>query len=107
MELAKNRPGKFKTSTYGSPTFSNEKGERYRHPGDVVSIFDRGAINVPLDDFNPLDPLTNHTYNSYSGQGVADIGNFGGSFSYSHRNLFNKYVFNSDNFSYYFKYRKL
>jgi pimeloyl-ACP methyl ester carboxylesterase len=89
LELAKNNPGKFRTVTYGSPTFyfGKEKGERYRHPGDPVSMFDDGAVNVPLESFNPFDVLGNHTYTRYGQQGIEDIGNYGNSFSYSHRKI--------------------
>ena len=81
LELNKNNNYKFKTRTYGSPTFSNEEGERYRHPGDFISIFDRGAKMVPIFDW--LNPLRAHTYERYDEQGADDISNYGNSFSYS------------------------
>ena len=85
LELEKNHPGKFKTVSYGSPMlqFGNEKGERYRHPGDIISMFDKGAINVP--GLNWLNPLESHSYDGYYGQGADDIGNYGNSFSYSRK----------------------
>ena len=83
LELNKDNNYKFKTRTYGSPTISNEEGERYRHPGDIISIFDRGAKNVPIIDW--LNPLNAHTYEGYNEQGADDIGNYGNNFSYSKR----------------------
>ena len=83
LELQKHYPNKFKVRTYGSPTlqFGGEQGDRYRHPGDFISIFDKGAINVPA--VNWLNPLASHSYEGYGDQGLDDIGDFGSSFSYS------------------------
>ncbi len=86
LELNKNHGGKFKTYTYGSPTFQfgGEQGERYRHGGDIISIFDKGTVNVPIRDW--LNPFTAHSYEGYFDQGKDDIGNYGNSFSYSRKN---------------------
>lgn len=83
LELNKNNNYKFKTRTYGSPTlqFGNEQGDRYRHGGDIISIFDKGAITVPSRNW--LNPLSSHSYEGYFDQGDDDIGNYGNSFSYS------------------------
>ena len=98
LELNKNNNNKYDTTTYGSPTFQldNKKGKRYRHPLDPISIFDRGAINVPLnidDLLNPfstpfselINPFKNHSYEGYLDQGKNDEGNIGNSFSYSRK----------------------
>jgi len=85
LELEKNHPGRFKTVSYGGPVlqFGKEQGERYRHGGDIISIFDRGATNVPA--YNWLNPLASHSYEGYDEQGADDIGNYGNSFSYSQK----------------------
>ena len=98
LELNKNNNNKYDTTTYGSPTFQLDKtkGKRYRHPLDPISIFDRGAINVPLnidDLLNPfstpfselINPFKNHSYEGYLDQGKNDEGNIGNSFSYSRK----------------------
>ena len=85
LELNKNHGGKFKTYTYGSPTFQigGETGERYRHGGDFISIFDKGTLNVPIENW--FNPLTAHSYEGYNDLGKDDIGNYGNSFSYSRK----------------------
>jgi len=50
LELNKNNNNKFKTRTYGGPildfSFSRDpNNQRFRHPGDIVSMFDTGAVN--------------------------------------------------------------
>ena len=87
LELQKHYPNQFKVRTYGSPTlqFGGEQGDRYRHPGDIISIFDKGAISVPA--LNWLSPLAAHSYEGYDEQGADDIGNYGNSFSYSKKNF--------------------
>ena len=68
------------------------KGKRYRHTLDPISMFDRGANTIPLDIedvLNPyshsaidvLDPLKNNSYNGYASQGNDDEGNVGNKFS--------------------------
>ena len=65
-----------KTTTYGAPvadlnlfnkTFN--KNMRYRHPGDIISMFDNKAINITNDNFT-LNPLTTHAYNEFGDQGL-------------------------------------
>jgi len=98
LELNKNYPDKYDTTTYGSPTFDfgNEKGKRFRHTLDPISIFDRNANNVPLDIedlLNPysepiidiFNPFKNHSYQGYGEQGKDDEGNIGTSSSYSRK----------------------
>ena len=98
LELNKNYPDKYDTTTYGSPTFDfgNEKGKRFRHTLDPISIFDRNANNVPLDIedlLNPyseplidiFNPFKNHSFKGYGEQGKDDEGNVGNSFSYTRK----------------------
>jgi hypothetical protein len=61
LELEKNNPDKYKTTTYGAPVVSLTKGNRFRHGNDVVSAFDFGAKTV---GFN-MNPLKAHGYNDY------------------------------------------
>ena len=55
----------FRSRSYGSPFVSNQKPDdtgtnlRIRKAGDVVSMFDNGAINLNRSSLNPFD---NHTY---------------------------------------------
>ena len=66
FEIAKNNPGKYETVSYGGPIFqpfNNEQGNRYRHGGDIVSMFDKGAKTV---DFS-FNPLISHIYTGYNG----------------------------------------
>lgn len=89
LELNKNNNNKFKTYTYGGPSvqFGGEtSNDRYRHGGDIISIFDRGAINIPSRNW--LNPFASHSYEGYNDQGAYDdIGNYGRSFSYSKKNF--------------------
>jgi pimeloyl-ACP methyl ester carboxylesterase len=98
LELNKNYPDKYDTTTYGSPTvdLGDKKGKRFRHPLDPISALDFGTYNVPvnvdqlLDIRNLpmrefLDPLKNHSYTGYGNQGKDDEGNIGSSFSYSRK----------------------
>ncbi len=99
LELNKNNNNKFDTTTYGSPTFQlddKNKGKRYRHTLDPISMFDRGANTIPLnieDLLHPfstpaidvIDPLKNHSYQGYANQGDDDEGNIGNKFSYSRK----------------------
>ena len=63
LELAKNHPERhLETRVYGAPvlTFHNDAGERYRHPGDFISMLDFGARNEPNVNWNP------HSYEGFS-----------------------------------------
>ena len=62
LELAKNHPEReLVTRTYGAPvsTLADDQGERFRHPGDPVSMFDFGAQEAPAPDWNP------HSYEGF------------------------------------------
>ena len=63
LELEKNYPQKnYETTTYGAPVFMGlGKGDRYRHRGDPISIFDFGAKNVGFS----VNLLTAHSYENY------------------------------------------
>ena len=63
LELEKNYPDKnYETTTYGAPVFMGlGKGDRYRHLGDPISMFDFGAKNVGFS----LSPLIAHSYENY------------------------------------------
>ena len=57
LELEKNNPDRgLTTTTYGAPvaTLTNDQGNRFRHPYDPVSMFDRGATVAP--NFEGSDP---------------------------------------------------
>ena len=69
-ELNKQYNNKFNARYYGSPfvdfSFSRDpKNQRFRHPGDIVSMFDTGAVNE--------DPKTNYQFlNPHSYEGSPD-----------------------------------
>ena len=69
LQLNKDNNNKFKTTTYGAPVFQigGRSGNRFRHPGDPVSMFDMGAVNVPLGGIN-VNPLAAHAYDGYNFQ---------------------------------------
>ena len=56
-------PIKTATNTLLSTTIS---GERYRHPYDQVSMFDRGAKTIPMQN-NIMNP---HSYNGYGNKDI-------------------------------------
>ena len=69
-EINKRNDNKFNVRYYGSPfvdfTFSRDpKNQRYRHPGDWISMFDTGAVNEPA--YQIMNP---HSY-----EGFPDYGN--------------------------------
>ena len=69
LQLNKDNNNKYSTITYGAPVFqlNNQlSNNRFRHPGDPVSMFDMGALNVPTK--NPLSPLDAHSYTGYINQ---------------------------------------
>jgi hypothetical protein len=95
LELQKNHGEKtFKTNVYGTPTlsFTNPNkitDNRYRHDGDPISIFDRGAersvpkptsmssitenLKSQVDPFQfRRDLLTNHSYSNFDTNMVSD-----------------------------------
>jgi hypothetical protein len=59
LELEKNHPDRgLTTTTYGAPvaTLTNDQGNRFRHPYDPVSMFDRGATTTTnLEGSDPHD----------------------------------------------------
>ena len=69
-ELNEQYNNKFNARYYGSPfvdfSFSRDpKNQRFRHPGDIVSMFDTGAVNE--------DPKTNYQFlNPHSYEGFPD-----------------------------------
>ena len=58
LELQKQYPERFETTTYGAPVTAFSKGKRYRHSGvlntDPISMFDFGATTYPISSNNPL-----------------------------------------------------
>lgn len=68
LELNKQSNNRFKTITYGAPvldfSFNRDPNNlRYRHPGDVISMWDTGAVNEPSDTMNNL--INPHSYSGY------------------------------------------
>ena len=67
-ELNKRNNNKFETYFYGSPfvdfSFSRDpKNHRYRHPKDIVSMFDTGAINEDSKDMYQF--INPHSYEGF------------------------------------------
>ena len=67
-EINKRNDNKFNVRYYGSPfvdfTFSRDpKNQRYRHPGDYVSMFDTGAVNE--DPQNAYQIINPHSYEGF------------------------------------------
>lgn len=68
-EINKNNNNKYNTRMYGSPfidfSFSRDpKNQRYRHPGDIISMFDTGAVN---EENNSTSNLINpHSYSGFN-----------------------------------------
>jgi hypothetical protein len=58
LELEKNTPNTYETTTYGAPVVSFKGGNRYRHRNDVISAFDFGAKSV---GFN-INPIEAHSF---------------------------------------------
>jgi hypothetical protein len=75
-ELNKRYNNKFNARYYGSPfidlSFSRDpKNQRFRHPGDIVSMFDTGAVNE--DPKNAYQILNPHSYSGFvDGEGDDD-----------------------------------
>ena len=62
LEIDKNNPNKYKTTTYGAPVFLGLKGgNRYRHKNDPFSAFDFGSKSV---GFN-INPIEAHSFKNY------------------------------------------
>ena len=61
LELEKNTPNTYETTTYGAPVVSFKGGNRYRHKNDPISAFDFGAKSV---GFN-INPLEAHSFKNY------------------------------------------
>lgn len=68
LELNKNNDNKFKTITYGAPvldfSFNRDPNNmRFRHPGDIISQFDTGAVNEDSNtNYNLINP---HSYSGF------------------------------------------
>ena len=68
QELNKQSNNKFNTRFYDSPfidfSFSRDsKNQRFRHPGDIISMFDTGAVNEEANtNYGLINP---HTYDEY------------------------------------------
>jgi len=74
LELNKNYKNKFTTRNYSSPVFDlfknnsvNDKNLRFKTNNDLVSIFDRNAINIKKPSINPLSL---HSYENYGNTGL-------------------------------------
>lgn len=67
-EINKTNNNKYNTRFYGSPfidfSFSRDpKNQRYRHPGDIISMFDTGALNEESNTtYNLINP---HSFSGY------------------------------------------
>ena len=67
LQLQKDNPGKYHTTTYGAPVFSplgflSPSKDRFKHQPDPISIFDTAAQQAPIWSLNPL---THHSYGGY------------------------------------------
>ena len=65
LQLEKDNPGKFTTTTYNAPVFdpfATKPGNRYKSTGDLVSSYDGGAVTV--ERFG--SPLTLHSYKGFA-----------------------------------------
>ena len=63
LELQKENPN-LKSTTYGAAVwqpFSTEQGDRYRHGGDPISMFDRGAKTIG----GSWNPASAHAFTGY------------------------------------------
>ena len=63
LEMQKEKPH-LKSTTYGAAVwqpFSTEQGDRYRHGGDPVSMFDRGAKTIG----GSWNPVSAHAFTGY------------------------------------------
>ena len=73
LELNKNKYYKFKTIFYSSPVFDlftnksvNDSNLRFKTNNDLISMFDRNAINISKPSINPLSL---HSYENYGNTG--------------------------------------
>ena len=65
LELQKNHPDRdYSVTTYAAPVvqLNSQKHLRFRHPGDVISSLDSGAVTLGKGSFNPLSA---HGYSGY------------------------------------------
>ena len=74
LELNKNSNDKYTTRNYSSPVFDmfknnsvNDKNLRFKTNNDIISMFDKNAINISKPSINPLSL---HSYNNYSDTGL-------------------------------------
>jgi len=73
LELNKNHYNKYKTRNYSSPVFDmfknnsvNDKNLRFKTNYDIISMFDKNAINISKPSINPLNL---HSYENYGNTG--------------------------------------
>ena len=76
-KINEEQPNKFATTTYATPTIKpKRKGKQdprrldYRNRGDVVSALDGYAITQDINEWNPL---INHTFKTFEGNGLFEI----------------------------------
>ena len=65
LQLEKDNPGKFTTTTYNAPVFepwAAKPAQRFRFSNDLVSSYDTGAVTI--ERFS--DPLTLHSYKGFA-----------------------------------------
>ena len=66
LQLEKDNPGKFTTTTYNAPVFepwaTKPAQNRFRTTGDLVSSYDTGAVTI--EKFG--SPLTLHNYKGFA-----------------------------------------
>ena len=74
LELNKNYDNKFTTRTYLAPVFDlfknnsvNDKNLRFKTNFDIISMFDRNALNISKPSINPLSL---HSYDNYADTGL-------------------------------------
>jgi hypothetical protein len=63
-------------TTYGAPVASiTQSSNRYRNPGDPISILDSGTVKTPEAQYN-LNPLKAHAFTNFSNVSQKDTGWF-------------------------------
>ena len=76
-KINEEQPNRFSSTTYATPTIKpRRKGKQnprrldFRNPGDVVSVLDGYAVT---SDYKGLNPLIQHSYLQFEGQGLYHI----------------------------------
>ena len=68
LEINKQNNNQFKTRTYGAPVLDfsfnrDPNNQRFRHPGDIISQFDTGAVNEEQNtNYGLINP---HTFDEF------------------------------------------